>query len=455
MEQIQMNFLWECLINFIEIFLFFIFIQTRLHIKTNCSNIRLKQMVMLSLQFFVLCVLNFWDLSSMLTIGISCAFDIVFALFFFEDLLVMRMFWGGMYSIICLIAEYITISVPQTFSHVTSRDVLFGGALRMPFTLLYIALIAVSVFFFRCLSDKEIQFTALQKFFSFLISLSGILIGHYILLLTLESEEKFHDPDFTFRLVLVNLAFLILFLFLFLYIYQLGYSKAINAELIEQQKIYELEEMEYRTLLHTTETLREMKHDMNIHLDVIQSLAAGGSLDELQSYIDSYHHSLAHTHQLLSTGNTAIDCILSSKIAEAHNLNIKTESSVLVPADFPIEALLLSSLLGNMWNNALEACRRLQEANPDITPYIHFYIKPFQHMIVIHMENNYDRVICRNEQYLSMKKGASHGMGLKRMENIISEAGGIFQINAEDHVFTLHIMIPQKETTNETEDFNS
>lgn len=450
-----MKFLWEYFINFLEIGLFFIFIQAKLHPKKDCSRIHLKQLGILALPFFILCAGNYFDLSSMLTVLLSCAFDILYALLFFEDRLVMRIFWGGMYSIICMISEYLTIFVPQTFSNVTSQDLLFGGALRMPFTLLYIALIAVSVFFFRCISNKEIQLTTLQKLSYFVISLAGILIGHYIMILTLKSEETFHHPDFTSRLVLVNLAFLILFLCLLLYIYQLGYSKAVNAILLEQQKIYELEEMEYKTLIHTTETLREMKHDMSIHLDVIESLSSSGKLKELQAYIDSYHHFLDHTHQLLSTGNTAIDCILSSKIASARKLKIETDFSVLVPSNFPLDALSLSSLLGNMWNNALEACQRLQSAQPDISPYIHFYIKPFQHMVVIHMENNYDQIVRQKDHFLSAKKGASHGMGLKRMETIISEAGGIFQINTENHVFTLHIMIPQKETANETDDFHS
>ena len=447
--------LWEYFINFLETLLFFIFIHTKLHIRKNYKHIYLKQIVFLALHFFVLCTLNYFDLSSTLTIFISCVLDIGFSLLFYDDIFVVRIFWGSMYSIICLISEYITVSVPQTFFKVTSLELLSGGALRMPFTLLYIALIAVLVFLFRCISNKEIQLTIIQKFSYLLISLAGILIGHYIMLLTLESEEHFHNPDFTFKMVLVNLVFLILFLFLLLYIYQLGYSKAVNAALLEQQKIFELEEMEYKTLLHTTEALREMKHDINIHLDVIQSLSASGQLDELQSYIDSYHQSLAHTHQLLSTGNTAIDCILSNKINSAQKLNIKTDFSVLVPSDFPLDALSLSSLLGNMWNNALEACQRLQNTQPHITPYIHFYIKPFQHMIIIHMENNYDKVIQQNGNYLSMKKGTSHGIGLKRMANIIAGLKGIFQINSENHVFTIHIMIPQKETTNEADNCNS
>ena len=391
----------------------------------------------------------------MIAISFSCLLDITFALLFYNDVFIMRIFWGSMYSVICLISEYITIYVPQTFSKVASPDLLFGGALRMPFTLLYIVLIAVLVFLFHCMADKKIQLSTMQKISYLMISITGILIGHYIMVITLEAEEQFHNSEFTFKLVLVNLVFLILFLFLLLYIYQLGYSKAVNTTLLEQQKMHKLEEMEYKTLIHTTESLREMKHDIDIHLDVIQSLSASGNLDDLQSYIDNYHHSLAHTHHLLSTGNTAIDCILSNKIDSAQKLNIKTEFSVLAPSNFPLDALSLSSLLGNMWNNAIEACQRLQDTQPDITPYIHFYIKPFQHMTVIHMENNYDRVIQQNDYYFSMKKEGFHGIGLKRMADIVVGVEGIFQINSDNHVFTVHIMIPQKEAENETNDFNS
>lgn len=399
----------------------------------------------LLMQFLMLCILNYLNVSSMITVAISGLLDISFALFFYNDTIVMRIFWGSMYSVICLISEYITVFVPQTFSKVTSLEVLVGGTLRIPFTMLYIALIAVLVFLFHCMADKKIQLSKMQKLSYFLICIAGILIGHYIMSLTLEAEEQFHNSEFTLHLVLVNLCFLVLFIFLLLYIYKLGYSNAENTILLEQQKMHALEEMEYQNLIHTTESLREMKHDIDIHLDVIQSLLASGKLDDLQVYINSYHHSLANTHHLLSTGNTAIDCILSAKIDTAKKLSINTDFSVLVPQEFPIDALLLSSLLGNMWNNALEACKQLKNEQPEIQPFIRFYMKPFQHMILIHMENNYDEVLQQNGVYFSTKKEDAHGIGLKRIMDIVEGVDGILQINSDNHVFTVHIMIPQKE----------
>lgn len=447
--------LWEYFINFLEVVLFYILMQSKLTLKKDCAHIQTKQFIYLLLRWLILCVLNMTDFSSMVILAISYAIEVGFALIFYDDAFLIRFFWGSMYTVICLVADYITLFIPQTFSHITSPDLLMGGALRMPFSLLYIALTAVLVFLLHCMSDRKIQLSVIQKISYFVICISGIIIGHYIMVITLEAEKQFHDPDFTSKLVLVNLVFLILFLFLLLYIYQLGDSKAVNTALLEKQRLHELEEMEYKTLINTTEALREMKHDINIHLDVIQSLAANGKSDDLQTYINNYHHSLAQTHHLLSTGNTAIDCILSNKLDAAQKLDIQTEFSVLLPSNFSMDPLALSSLIGNMWNNALEACQRLQNTQPDTTPFIYFFIKPFQHMTLIHMENNYDSLIQQNGYFLSLKKDDSHGIGIKRMEDIVNEAGGIFQISTEDHIFTVHIMIPLKEAENEANNFNS
>ena len=76
-------------------------------------------------------------------------------------------------------------------------------------------------------------------------------------------------------------------------------------------------------------------------------------------------------------------------------------------------------------------------------------------MTLIHMENNYDSLIQQNGYFLSLKKDDSHGIGIKRMEDIVDDAGGIFQISTEDHIFTVHIMIPLKEAENEANNFNS
>lgn len=447
--------LWEYFINFLELLFFYIFINTRLRLSDKCKHVRLKQFAFLLLHFFILSLMNRMDFSSMITIIFSCASDIIFALLFFKDALTVRLFWGSIYSVICMIAEYTSLSVFQIFSNSDSAELLPEGSLRIPDTASYIALIAVMVFLFHNIFNKDIRLSAIQKISYFVLSFVGILIGQYITVITLESAVLFHNHEFTSKLITVNLFFIILFLFLLLYIYRLGCSNAENASLLEKEKLHELEALEYKNLKQSAKVLREIKHDMDIHMNIIQNLAENESLGELKAYINDYRKAADDAHALLSTGNTAIDCIVSNKISFARKLNIKTDLSVTVPSDFPLDKIPLSSLLGNMWNNAIEACERLQKSASDIAPYIHFYIKPFQDMIIIHMENSYDRIIRQNDTYVSMKEDAAHGIGLKRMADIVSEADGIFKIKAENNVFTVHIMIPQKEPENEAEAFNS
>lgn len=447
--------LWEYFINFLELLFFYIFINTRLRLSDKCKHIRLKQFAFLLLHFFILSLMNRMDVSSMITTIFSCASDIIFALIFYKDALSVRLFWGSIYSVICMIADYIVVSVPQIVLNEGFAEMMPGGSLRISNTVSYIALIAVMVFLVHNIFNKDIRLSVVQKISYFVLSFVGILIGQYIVIISLESEVLFHNHEFTSKLITVNLFFIILFLFLLLYIYRLGCSNAENASLLEKEKLHELEALEYKNLKQSAKVLREIKHDMDIHLNIIQNLAENESLGELKAYINDYRKAADDAHDLLSTGNTAIDCIVSNKISFARKLNIKTDLSVTVPSDFPLDKIPLSSLLGNMWNNAIEACERLQKSASDIAPYIHFYIKPFQDMIIIHMENSYDRIIRQNDTYVSMKEDAAHGIGLKRMADIVSEANGIFKIKAENNVFTAHIMIPQKEPENEAEACNS
>ena len=385
--------IWEYIVNFLELALFIIFIHKKLRIRANYKHQAVLMFLFVSFQFAVLCTLNKMGISSYSTLMSSCVLDIGYAVLFYRDSIIRRIFWGFSYSIICLVAEQISFFIPVTLYKGASLELLLGGTLRKPYTMLYLAMIAVFVLLFHSIGNKDISLSPFQKVAYIFIAISGLAIGHYILRLTLESVDKFGDSSFSARLSLVDLFFIILFLVLMLYIYQLGYSKEENIRLLEEQKIYELERTEFNSLSETTERLRKMKHDMQIYVDVINVLAKDKKWDELIAYTEQYHNTLATTQSAIATGNIAIDCILTAKLDYAEKHGIKTEYSIMAPENFPLDSVELSSILGNIWNNSIEAGERLIISDPTEHPYIYFYIKPYQNMILIHIENNYDGVI--------------------------------------------------------------
>lgn len=380
--------IWEYIVNFLELALFIIFIHKKLRIRANYKHQAVLMFLFVSFQFAVLCTLNKMGISSYITLMSSCVLDIGYAVLFYRDSIIRRIFWGFSYSIICLVAEQISFFIPVTLYKGASLELLLGGTLRKPYTMLYLAMIAVFVLLFHSIGNKDISLSPFQKVAYIFIAISGLAIGHYILRLTLESVDKFGDSSFSARLSLVDLFFIILFLVLMLYIYQLGYSKEENIRLLEEQKIYELERTEFNSLSETTERLRKMKHDMQIYVDAINVLAKDKKWDELIAYTEQYHNTLATTQSAIATGNIAIDCILTAKLDYAEKHGIKTEYSIMAPENFPLDSVELSSILGNIWNNSIEAGERLIISDPTEHPYIYFYIKPYQNMILIHIENN-------------------------------------------------------------------
>lgn len=441
------DFSWEYIVNFFELILFITFIHTKLHNRANYKYQTVWMVLFVSIRFVLLCIMNSMAVSSYITLLSSCVLDIVYAVLFYRDNIFLRIFWGFSYSIVCLVAEQISFFIPVTLYKGNSLKLLLGGELRKPYTMLYLAMIAVFVLIFHYIANNDITLSLLQKVTYILIAISGLAIGHYILKLTLESFDKFGDSAFSTRLSWVNLSFIVLFLALLLYIYQLGKSKEENLRLLEDQKLYELERTEFNSLSETTERLRNMKHDMQIYLDAINVLAKNKKWDELISYTEQYHNNLAITHSTISTGNVAIDCILTAKLDYANKLGIKTEYSIMAPEVFPLNSVELSSILGNIWNNSIEAGERLLASNSKEQPYIYFYIKPYQNMILIHIENNFDGVLKGNldkDNILSTKQGKEHGLGIKRVKEIVEKADGILQIISENNIFSMHIMIPDK-----------
>ncbi|KIR04043.1 Sensory transduction histidine kinase [Lachnospiraceae bacterium TWA4] len=390
--------------------------------------------------------------------SLSWFLNLGYAIYFYKEILIMRFFWGSMYSVICLVSEYITFWIPKTFAKVSSLELLAGGSARVLATLIYITSIFIFVLLFRHTFTKHLRFSFFQDICCIFIFVSGIGISHFILILILEVDEQFNNSSFTNQLILVDFMFIALFLALIIYIYQLGYSKMQNIQLLEQSKLYELEDKEYQNLLKTAQSLREIKHDVKIHLGVIKRLVEQKNYMELEDYIQTYNQSIeTHTH-LPSTGNLAIDCVLSNSLQLSDQLKIKTSYSVMLPSNLPIDNLSLASLLGNLWNNAIEACTRLINEKNENIPFIQFYMKPFQNMVIIHIENSYDGILLADDthqSFLSLKQKNHYGIGLQRIKQIINELDGILHIETENYLFSVHIMIPLKTEEGDINDFNN
>lgn len=185
--------IWEYIVNFLELALFIIFIHKKLRIRANYKHQAVLMFLFVSFQFAVLCTLNKMGISSYSTLMSSCVLDIGYAVLFYRDSIIRRIFWGFSYSIICLVAEQISFFIPVTLYKGASLELLLGGTLRKPYTMLYLAMIAVFVLLFHSIGNKDISLSPFQKVAYIFIAISGLAIGHYILRLTCNGVQREHN----------------------------------------------------------------------------------------------------------------------------------------------------------------------------------------------------------------------------------------------------------------------
>lgn len=417
-----MNYLsivWDLLINLFEVIIFYLYISTILTPKER-KNWNLILWGLLILRYSTITIGNAYELTSSYGIVLAFALNFLIAKILFKEKNFLCSLWVGIHSILGIIGERISYFLLITFTPMQPNEIFIDESYHFLYTTLYIIFLAALNFWVSTTVSRKHLFDMKHKLFVLFTMLLGMVLAHSIL---------------------TNALFLLFFIFIVLYIYELSLTIQENTELQERTKLLELETLQYNNLLETTESLRAIKHDVHHHLATIQALIQTNDQARLMQYLNEYEEHFNLDYTISATGNIVIDSILSAKMFLAKQQGTKLEFSVMLPDSIPFSDVSLSALLGNLFDNALEACKRLPAG---YERFITFHMKAQEDMLVIHIENSFDGIAekDKNDRYLSRKKEPSHGIGLKRVHTLIEEVNGFAEIRHNDTIFTVHIMVP-------------
>lgn len=220
-----------------------------------------------------------------------------------------------------------------------------------------------------------------------------------------------------------------------------------HRELKHQHQIAQIEEQQYEFMLSTAEALSQWKHDYQGQLRLISALIEDENYFELKQFIHGVDTALKDTTSLIFSGNRILDTVISLRMMDAKRHEIPFETKLYLPEQIPLQELAISSLIGNILDNAMEACQKVSPAPSKI----YFEMKPWKQMLYIHCSNTSDGIYewGETETLLSTKKMKGHGIGMRRIREIVEEAGGTCQFSPQKNQFSVSIMIPLKERKDE------
>ena len=216
------------------------------------------------------------------------------------------------------------------------------------------------------------------------------------------------------------------------------FSKQIDKRIAAYQR--ELIETHYREVENMYRQIRGWRHDYRNHIQMMKVLAANGDMDALKVYLDEMDTDLNTVDTVVKTGNPMADAILNSKISLARSRNIPTQVDAHIPVKLKMSELDLCCIIGNLFDNAMEASMAL----PEEKRLIRVYMDMKGTQLYISFTNfTAAKKLSKVGRGFKTSKGEGHGFGLVRMDDIVSRYDGYLSRNSEDGAFTTEILIPQ------------
>lgn len=216
------------------------------------------------------------------------------------------------------------------------------------------------------------------------------------------------------------------------------FSKQIDKRIAAYQR--GLIETHYREVENMYRQIRGWRHDYRNHIQMMKVLAANGDMDALKVYLDELDTDLNTVDTVVKTGNPMADAILNSKISLARSRNIPTQVDAHIPVKLKMSELDLCCIIGNLFDNAMEASMALPEERRMIRVYMD--MKGTQ-LYISFTNFTAAKKLSKVGKGFKTSKGEGHGFGLLRIDDIVSRYDGYLSRNSEDGAFTTEILIPQ------------
>lgn len=200
----------------------------------------------------------------------------------------------------------------------------------------------------------------------------------------------------------------------------------------------DLQRKEFDRLNNTIEETRRSRHNLRQHLVLIKHYVQEGDLPSLDNYLNKYIKAMDKDASLTVCENSYFNAIIQHYYSLAKEKNIEVELAFDLPKDLPLPETDTAVLLGNMFENALEACERQTSGR-------HFIqakgAMVSGNMLAITVKNSFDHEIHKvGDAFISSKRDAK-GIGTESIRIIAERYNGLAKFKINEGVFEASVLL--------------
>ena len=292
--------------------------------------------------------------------------------------------------------------------------VVFSNLIQIPL------LILVSHFFNREESDLRIVW---------LLPLISIQLASISVCYVVQCHAA--DKDFPDYMVFFMAGLLFLNIVIVFYVEALRKNEKEKylAELTEQH--YHLQIEYYQQLLEKQQETKALWHDIKKYTAAMQAVAAQNDSEQLRQIAQAAADAYERVKDISAVGNPVVDALLNQYLRSAKENQIQVLLDITIPEVLAISTLLLSVVIGNTFDNAIEACRLIAPEKR----MIHLQLRKQNRILFYSIENPYIDAVTQ------LRVGKHHGYGLKNVERAVNQNNGNFQLEKVDGNFIVQIRL--------------
>ena len=214
-----------------------------------------------------------------------------------------------------------------------------------------------------------------------------------------------------------------------------------SLERAEKMRFLEMQESQYIRQQKYIEDTSRARHDFRQTLRTLKGMADNGDLKGMNEYLDQYISTIPENDTVRYCKNSAVNAILNfyTRLALVHGIELDWQ--VALPADIGIDDTDLCIVIGNILENAVNACRNITEGSR----YIQLTVAVKNRNLCIVAVNTFSGKLKQKDgrYYSTSRKGS--GIGLSSITSVAEKYGGTAQFHHENGEFFSDVIMKTDE----------
>lgn len=287
----------------------------------------------------------------------------------------------------------------------------------------------------KALSKKKVRLSKVPKEIVGVLAMTfgfSILNCCFVIVLSMESGSR----RSLIMCISIIISIVLTYYFMLYMMDRFNYlaRKRHEDEMYRKEMYYK--EVYYSEVDKRNEYVHNLKHDMKNKLIELHYLLEKGDIQGVAGKLFIYCDELEKIDENSYCNNPIVDSVLRIKFGVAKSDKIKIDTTIRIPKQMQLEHGDIGVLYGNLLDNAIEACRKVEEDRR----FIRIKNKFTEGKLLLIVENS--KTGERNESLRTTKKdNYSHGRGIHSVRKVVEKYNGTVTFTDKGEIFEVSAML--------------